>query len=1082
MSDPQKYTVGWICAITTEFVAAQAFLDEKHANLSVAADNDDNNYAMGKIGEHNVVMAVLPKSDFGVAPAATVARNMVRSFPNIRFGLMVGIGGGAPSAKHDIRLGDVVVSARSSGKGGVFQYDYGKAIQEHAFEATGFLNQPPQLLLTALSGLEAKYELDGHQLSNNIENIPTGSTDLTLSIKGQDACDSVCSNDPACLVDRKQRDDEEDDPAIHYGLIASANQLMKDAIARDKLSASMDILCFEMEATGLMNHFPCLVIRGICDYADSHKNKQWQGFAAMMAAAYAKDLLCQVVPSRVEAERRISDILSGFQEIAQEHRDVSKEHRDIAKEQLQAQKDLAKKRLSEEQQKCHQLLRLATGSKDATYEWYKGRVEERVEGTCMWFLKHDHFQTWLNQESGPLLVSADPGCGKSVLAKYLIDYGLPRSATICYFFFKDQDQNTVRQALCALLHQLFSLKPSLIEHAMPQFREDGQGLVNSTESLWKILRNSIRDSRAGPVIVVLDALDECAESELADLMWNVESQFRKGQLNYGKLKYFLTCRPYNQILSRFRALLDAFPNIHIPGEAELETISQEEATQRTYLWVYLVFDYLQKHDFKKTPKGIESAFITLPKSVYEAYEQILSKTNGDSMVRKVLNIILAARRPLTLSEMNVAVNIDDKSQSVGDLDLEDDEDFKMRLRSQSRELLLADSTSLQTTSSELHWHHSFTIRHAHAVLAKLCVLYLSFFNSNPFLNYSAETWGAHFRKAAFRDDDGVVPFALGICDTGSKSYSVWFDIYWRTLRMSTIPWFPDLVIASYYGHYIIVKLLLDKGAEAEAKDSEYGRTPLLWASRNGYEGVVQLLVERGAKVEARDSKYGQTPLSWAAKNGHAAFVKLLLDKGASTESKDKYGQTPLVCAVRNGQAAIVTLLLDEGASTESKDKYGRTPLLWAAKNGHAAVVTLLLDKGASIESKDKDGQTPLSLAVENGREGIVKLLLDKGADVDVKDTEYGLTPLSLVAMIGHAAVITLLLDKGASIESKDKDGQTPLSLAVMNGHAAIVTLLLDKDAEVDAKESKYGLTPLSLAAMIGHAGIVKLLLDKGAET
>ncbi|KAM0361981.1 hypothetical protein ACHAPK_011597 [Fusarium culmorum] len=724
MSDPQKYTVGWICAITTEFVAAQAFLDEKHDNLKVAADNDDNNYAMGKIGEHNVVMAVLPKSEYGTTSAATVARNMVRTFPNVRFGLMVGIGGGAPSAKHDIRLGDVVVSARSSGKGGVFQYDYGKAIQEHAFEATGSLNQPPQLLLTALSGLEAKHELDGHQLSNNIESVleqrprlrkkysrPHPDTDRLyrsdIVHQGSDACGDVCLNNSACLVDRKERGNEEDGPAIHYGLIASANQLMKDAIARDKLSASMDVLCFEMEAAGLMNHFPCLVIRGICDYSDSHKNNDWQGFAAMVAAAYAKDLLCQVVPSRVEAERRISDILSGSQEIAQEHRDVSKEHRDIAKEQLQAQKDLAKEKLSEEQQRCHQLFRLTASSKDVTYEWYKDRVEERVEGTCMWFLKHNHFQTWLNQASGPLLVSADPGCGKSVLAKYLIDHALPRSATICYFFFQDQDQNTIRQALCALLHQLFSLKPSLIEHAMPQFRKDGQGLINSTESLWEVLCNATRDPQAGPVTIVLDALDECAELEFADLMRNVEKQFRSDQLGYGKLKYLLTCRPYDQILSKFHVLLNAFPNIHIPGEDESETISQEvnyvirrrinqlvmekrltaqiknhlekklqEASHRTYLWVHLVFDYLQKRNFKKTLEGIESSIATLPTSVNEAYEKILNKTERDPMVLKVLCIILAARRPLDLSEMNVAVNIDDKYRSIHDLDLEKDEVFK----------------------------------------------------------------------------------------------------------------------------------------------------------------------------------------------------------------------------------------------------------------------------------------------------------------------------------------------------------------------------------------------------------------------
>jgi nucleoside phosphorylase len=109
---------------------------------------------------------------------------------------------------------------------------------------------------------------------------------------------------------RPERTEEEDNPTIHYGLIASANQLMKDATVRDKLVAEKDVLCFEMEAAGLMNQFPCLVIRGICDYSDSHKNKEWQGYAAMAAAAYAKDLLCRVPPNKVEAEKKIGETLS----------------------------------------------------------------------------------------------------------------------------------------------------------------------------------------------------------------------------------------------------------------------------------------------------------------------------------------------------------------------------------------------------------------------------------------------------------------------------------------------------------------------------------------------------------------------------------------------------------------------------------------------------------------------------------------------------------------------------------------------------------------------------------------------------
>ena len=86
---------------------------------------------------------------------------------------------------------------------------------------------------------------------------------------------------------------------------------MKDALIWDKFAKEMDILCFEMEVAGLMNQFPCLVIRSICDYSDTYKNKEWQGYTAMVAAAYAKDLLYQIPPNKVKAENRISDFLSG---------------------------------------------------------------------------------------------------------------------------------------------------------------------------------------------------------------------------------------------------------------------------------------------------------------------------------------------------------------------------------------------------------------------------------------------------------------------------------------------------------------------------------------------------------------------------------------------------------------------------------------------------------------------------------------------------------------------------------------------------------------------------------------------------
>jgi nucleoside phosphorylase len=95
---------------------------------------------------------------------------------------------------------------------------------------------------------------------------------------------------------RNERPSDEDDPVIHYGLIASADHLMKDAHVRDTLAREEQVLCFEMEAAGLMDHFPCVVIRGICDYSDTHKNDIWQGYAAATAAAYAKEFLDVIPP------------------------------------------------------------------------------------------------------------------------------------------------------------------------------------------------------------------------------------------------------------------------------------------------------------------------------------------------------------------------------------------------------------------------------------------------------------------------------------------------------------------------------------------------------------------------------------------------------------------------------------------------------------------------------------------------------------------------------------------------------------------------------------------------------------------
>src|ERR1700760_1319383 len=112
---PEDYTVGWICAIAVEYIAAQVFLDEKHERPSALSPNDKNSYTLGRVDKHNVVIAVLPDGEYGTTSAACVAGYLLHSFPNVRIGLLVGIGGGAPNSKNDIRLGDIVVSSARDG-------------------------------------------------------------------------------------------------------------------------------------------------------------------------------------------------------------------------------------------------------------------------------------------------------------------------------------------------------------------------------------------------------------------------------------------------------------------------------------------------------------------------------------------------------------------------------------------------------------------------------------------------------------------------------------------------------------------------------------------------------------------------------------------------------------------------------------------------------------------------------------------------------------------------------------------------------------------------------------------------------
>ncbi len=821
-----------------------------------------------------------------------------------------------------------------------------------------------------------------------------------------------------------------------------------------------------------------------------------------------------------------------------------------------------------------------------SYEASKDRVRSPEEGTCKWFTNHEKFKAWEtpgNSDSGSplLLLTALPGCGKSVLSKHLINTVLSKSKdrAVCYFFFKDdfEHQKSASGALCTLLHQLLIIseskrRTSLADSSLRRLETIGkESFFGSVSSLWKTFAEAALQPDAGEVICILDALDECRKNERNELIKAIYEFYRAiGNQASCLLKLFLTTRPYGDIIqAQFSyAWGHRLPEIRLAGEEddvandiaeEIKIVVDKRIDQicdtfhltkqksnlmktnlgtapgRTYLWITLVFDHLLENTSGINKAYIESFVKNPPKNVDDAYEKILSRlkkqspgNQGLKKTRNILQMVVAARRPLTLQEMSIALPFAEYEPPYQDLadDIETKEriwdiirdccgllvirvDDRLYLLHQTvREFLVPTDHNSNNENQETqdtpdsgmilppshHWKHSIDLMDANSVIAKACISYLySNFakTDDSLIDYSAIYWADHYHQSATNFQTAAAERTRDLCLLDHcRQWTMIYNQY-KQYQYNKIPIAgPPLCLASAIGIERAVEIFLlkqhsisaDIQIDLEVKDEEYGYTPLLWAARYGHDAVVQLLLEKGADLEAKD-KDGWTPLLWAAENGHNAVVQQLLEKGADLEAKDKeFDQTPLLCAVQIGHDAVVQQLLEKGADLEAKDEeYGRTPLLWAVENGHNAVVQQLLEKGADLESKDKQyDQTPLSWAAETGHDAVVQLLLEKGADLEAKD-EYSQTPLLLAAQCGHDAVVQLLLEKGADLEAKDKQGHTPLLWAAEKGHDAVVQQLLEKGADLEAEDERYGRTPLLWAVEKGHNAVVQQLLEKGAD-
>ncbi|KAM7198702.1 hypothetical protein V8F20_006017 [Naviculisporaceae sp. PSN 640] len=757
----------------------------------------------------------------------------------------------------------------------------------------------------------------------------------------------------------------------------------------------------------------------------------------------------------------------------------------------------------------------------------KDRNRPRTKGTCQWVLGNEKFIRWReNPSAAALWISAEPGSGKSVLSRALVDDCLVRSqapdqekAAICYFFFKDDDasQNNAQSALCALLYQIFEFwrKPAAIRHAISQYQRMGQALRSSLDQLWSIFEAVTQDPETGPVICVLDALDECEETGRDDLIEKITGFIQRETGSPKRVKFVMTSRPYPEIDGALRRNIRDLDTINLrPDEDSYTGISSEinivieervrevfrgckhppsEDTQRlfinklqahenrTYLWVSLVLK-----DLARTRRSREEdlhAFLEqLPQDVEAAYQKLLGRIlpQVETEVRTLFHILLVSERPLTLQEMDIALAIGtgrlDAGGALEDLRLmgtiQLEEHIQMIsysfvnvvgnhvyfLHQTAREFLICHQTPICKPSPPSRWKCCFDPQESNMVIAKICMIYLLAYELN-------------------RECDLSVLVSNPDCKCVGR-HQWWCPlVYWsRHLAQPREKLFCDFPFLSYASTYWVdhyrrcnfdddrAKSLISLAAQLccyPGPSKQFIAMDLDLMEFLNELDILHLnedyMLEFGHQAffseewETAHLKEKTYPLAIAVKLNQV--VQFLLDRGAGSDVAVLWYLTRL--AVRNVEDALVSRLIIARLPTEMR----RQAFMISVEENNVEFAESLIVCGLIPADSDS-----LLVALEKCRldppfqeeslDSLIYLILESGVNPNVVD-RHG-RPAVIIAL-EHRDIWTLecLLEHKANPNQRGSDGKVPLMVALENWVFDGIDRLLDAGAEIELLEKPW---------------------------
>ncbi|KAJ0418505.1 hypothetical protein BJY00DRAFT_324866 [Aspergillus carlsbadensis] len=974
----EEYTVGWICALSVELAAAKGMMDEVHGEPQTPpADADNNSYVLGSMGKFKVVAARLPMHQVGSSSATAVAKEMLFTFPKIRVGLLVGIGAGIPDYENDvdIRLGDVVIGT-SPMTGGVVVYDFGKSLADGSFESLSILNRPPRSLASAVGNLQTAHEMQECKIAGYIEKMlerypimrkkgycnPGQSADRLFQSDYLHSAGKSCNTcAPSAEINREPRLD--DGPVIHYGTIASGNTVVKNAQTRDFIRDRHGAICLEMEAAGLMNNFPCIVIRGISDYADSHKHDRWQPFAAATAAACAKELLEHVQPKVIEAEPAAKDMLCQVQDNVVQIKEF-----------------------------------VLTKSSQEVLDWitkvdfnhqHNDNLQQRLSGTGNWFVGSDEFDRWMRQPQQTLFCPGIPGAGKTIMSSIVIEHLKSKfvndpEVQICYLFcsYQASKRQTTLQFLLSLLRQL-AVKGTVIlpniKKAHDNFKPAGRTL-DLKEAQTELSRAAQSFRR---VFVVIDALDEYCSSHPEDVQELLSALFAFQEKDSANI--LATSRPNSEIMCRFQECIRLEiraqdEDILAYVDSQLPTLLRSRISLYPEVHDHIRCDLLKNSDgmfllarlhmehLKGFPTvgDLEEALAQLPKGrtgLGEAYDQAIDRIKSQSkacsqLAFKVLSLLTFCKLPLKAEGIQYALatqpgkDVLDR-RFLPDIGVVDSVCAALVVMDQHTRVIRLVH---YTTREYLLGHRSLV--NSEEYIARTCIAYLSlvsftgpplenrrilpdsFYDDLPlqsryiptysFGHYSGIFWAEHALAAmeesesvaalviAFLDNEKVVHYAV---KTMKLLHESRIDDKTNWLHHLAKDW-AKIHLAAHCGLSSVIREYARRGLDLNVRDSNC-RTPLVYAAASGQVGSTRVLLESGSVDPDAEDDRSCMSLHLAAREGYKEIVQLLFQFGSRPSNENLF--EALCAAIESSDLETVRVILDHGAEINQLSTCSNSP-------------------------------------------------------------------------------------------------------------------------------------------------------------